>query len=353
MSKLDVGIGDKVQTWADSSATGRKFRGNSLYAYAGANGRLLRNMTWDARGNLYFGGYHAGDFDVRASAAYRFYPFRKARKSPVSLSASFRTSLRDPDYYQRNMYSNHYNWNNDFGKISDTRIGGRIDIPWWRLSASVDYGLLANHVWYDTLSIARQHSSAMSVLSATLRKDIVLANFLHLDNSVLFQVSSNEDVLPLPRLALNGKFYIQFVVQRNDAGEKVLEMQAGANVLYNTPWYTPAWNPALGVFHNQKEVRYENGPIVDLFINAQWKRACIFVKIENAAQRWFDTADYFSAHRFINTQRIIKLGLYWPFYTQPGRGGSSGAGRSSGSDFGGMQGAGGMGSSDRAVNRNM
>jgi hypothetical protein len=251
------------------------------------------------------------------------------------------------------MYSNHYNWNNDFGKISDTRIGGRIDIPWWRLSASVDYGLLANHVWYDTLSVARQHSSAMSVLSATLRKDIVLANFLHLDNSVLFQVSSNEDVLPLPRLALNGKYYIQFVVQRNDAGEKVLEMQAGANVLYNTPWYTPAWNPALGVFHNQKEVRYENGPIVDLFINAQWKRACIFVKIENAAQRWFDTADYFSAHRFINTQRIIKLGLYWPFYTQPGRGGNSGSGSSSGSDFRGMQGAGGMGSSDRAVNRNM
>lgn len=353
VSKLDVGIGDKVQTWADSSATGRKFRGNSLYAYAGANGRLLHNMTWDARGNLYFGGYHAGDFDVRASAAYRFYPFRKARKSPVSLSASFRTSLRDPDYYQRNMYSNHYIWNNDFGKISDTRIGGRIDIPWWRLSASVDYGLLANHVWYDTLSIARQHSSAMSVLSATLRKDIVLANFLHLDNSVLFQVSSNEDVLPLPRLALNGKYYIQFVVQRNDAGEKVLEMQAGANVLYNTPWYAPAWNPALGVFHNQNEVRYENGPIVDLFINAQWKRACIFVKIENAAQRWFDTADYFSAHRFINTQRIIKLGMYWPFYTQPGRGGSSGAGRSSGSDFGGMQGAGGTGSSGRAVNRNM
>ena len=343
VAKLDVGIGDKIQTYADSSATGNRFRGNSVYAYAGANGRLFRNMTWNARGQLYFAGYHAGDFNIRANADYRFYPFRKARTSPVAFGATFSTSLRDPDYYQQNVYSNHYKWNNDFGKTSITKIGGNIDIPYWKLSASLNYGLLANNIYYDTLSIARQNTSAMSVLSATLRKDIVIANFLHLDNQVLFQVSSNEDVLPLPRLALNGKYFIQFIVQRDALRQKVLEMQIGANLLYNTPWYSPAWNPALGVFHNQNQVRYENGPIIDLFVNAQWKRACIFIKIENAAMRWFDSADYFSAHHYINTQRVIKFGLFWPFYTQPGKGGGSsssqGEGRSlsGGRSFGGEE----------------
>ena len=164
----------------------------------------------------------------------------------------------------------------------------------------------------------------MSVLAASLRKEFVLGNLVHLDNRLLFQVSSNEEVLPLPLLALNGKYYIQFIVQRNDRGEKVLEMQAGANVLWNTEWYAPAWNPALGVFHNQNVTKYQNGPIIDLFVNAQWKRACIFIKWENAGMGWpLDRADYFTAHNYINTQRILKLGLYWPFYTQPGRGGSS------------------------------
>lgn len=324
VSKLDIGIGDKLQTYFDSTATNNRFRGNSIYAYAGANGRLFRNMTWNARGQLYFAGYHAGDFNVRANADYCFYPFRRARKSPVAFGAEFSTVLRDPDYYQKHIYSNHYVWNNDFDKISVTRIGGHIDIPHWKLSANVNYGLLANNVYYDTLGIVRQNKTPMSVLSANLRKDFVIANFLHLDNQLLFQISSNENVMPLPRLALNGKYFIQFVVQRNDEGEKVLEMQMGANMLYNTPWYSPAWNPNLGVFHNQNKVRYENGPIIDLFVNAQWKRACIFVKIENAAMRWFDTADYFTAHHFINTQRVIKFGLYWPFYVQPGK--SSGAG---------------------------
>ena len=335
VAKLDVGIGDKVQTYFDSTATGNRFRGNSVYAYAGANGRLFRNMTWNARGQLYFAGYHAGDFNIRANADYRFYPFRRARTSPVAFGATFSTTLSDPDYYQQNVYSNHYRWNNNFGKASVTKIGGNIDIPYWKFSAGLNYGLLANNVYYDTLSIARQNASAMSVLSASIRKDFVIADFLHLDNQVLFQVSSNEEVLPLPRLALNGKYFIQFIVQRDALKQRVLEMQIGANVLYNTPWYSHAWNPALGVFHNQNKVRYENGPIIDLFVNAQWKRACIFIKIENAAMRWFDTADYFTAHHYINTQRIIKFGLFWPFYTQPGKGGtSSGRPASGGMDSG-------------------
>ena len=330
VSKLDVGIGDKLQTYFDSTATNQRYRGNSVYAYAGANGRLLRNMTWNARGQLYLAGWHAGDFGVQAEANYRFYPFRKARKSPVSFGASFSTTLKDPDFYQQKMYSNHYIWDNSFDKVSVTKIGAHVDIPHWKLSAGVNYGLLANNIYYDTLGIARQNGTAMSVLSANLRKDIVIGNLLHLDNQLLFQVSSNEDVLPLPRLALNGKYFLQFIVQRNDEGQKVLEMQIGANVLYNTLWYAPAWNPALGVFHNQVDHKYENGPIVDLFVNAQWKRACIFIKIENAAQNWLDSPDYFTAHKYINTQRIIKMGMYWPFYTQPGKGRGSSSSSSSG-----------------------
>lgn len=327
VSKLDVGIGDKVQTWFDSTSTGNRFRGNSVYAYAGANGRLFRNMTWDARGHMYVGGYHAGDFDLAANAAYRLYPFRKARKSPVSIAASFETSLRDPDYYQRKVYSNHFAWDTTFSKTSVSKLSGRIDIPYWKLSGELGYALLANNIYYDTLGLVRQNTSAMSVLSASLRKDFVIGNILHLDNRLLFQLSSNETALPLPRLALNAKYFIQFVVQRNDAGEKVLEMQIGANAFYNTAWYSPAWNPNLGVFHNQQRTKYENGPIVDLFINAQWKRACIFVKWENANMGWpMDKADYFTAHHYINTQREIKIGIFWPFYTQPGSGRSSSSG---------------------------
>ena len=134
-------------------------------------------------------------------------------------------------------------------------------------------------MYYDSLGISRQHAPAVNILSASLRKEFVIADFLHLDNKVLFQYSSDQSVIPLPTIALNLRYFIQFPVKRN-----VMDMQIGVNGFYNTAWYSPAWNPALGVFHNQTESKYENGPYFDVFINMQWKRACIFVKYENAGK---------------------------------------------------------------------
>ena len=124
-------------------------------------------------------------------------------------------------------------------------------------------------------------------------------------------------------------------------------MQIGADAYCNTPWYSSAWNPNLGVFHNQKEREYTNGPWFDIFINMQWKRACVFVKYQNAGMGWpLLHPDYFSADRYIITQGGmmdgVKFGVYWPFYTQPGnRGGRSSSTSSSSSSSGARGGSSG------------
>ena len=151
----------------------------------------------------------------------------------------------------------------------------------------------------------------MSVLSASVTKDMAFGP-LHLDNRVLFQVSSNQAAVPVPTLAVNARWYLQFDITRD-----VMQLQLGANVWYNTKYYSPGWNPAVGVFYNQAREKYNNGPVIDAFVNVQWKRACIFVKLENIGQGWpMDKFDYFSADRFIRTQRALKFGIYWPFYLQ-------------------------------------
>ena len=141
-------------------------------------------------------------------------------------------------------------------------------------------------------------------------------------------------------LSLNLKWFVEFVVQRNERRENVMTMQIGLNGWYNSQWYAPAWNPAVGVFHNQASVLYENGPIVDAFMNIQWKRACIFVKLENANMGWpLKDSDYFTAHNFINTQRTLKVGIFWPFYLQPGRGFKAGGGTGEGGSMGSSSGS--------------
>ena len=259
------------------------------------------------------------DFGINANVAVNLYPFRRDRKSPLTLRGHFETSLKEPDYYEQHLYTNHYKWDNDFGKISTTKVEAFLEIPRWELSASFGYGLLSNNIYYDNQGIVRQNTDPMSVMSATLKKNFTLWK-LHFDHNLLFQLSSDQNVVPLPMLALNLRYYIQF-----DVVKKVMQMQIGADGRYNTKWYAPAYNPVLGVFHTQNLEEYGNCPYIDVFVNIQWKRASIFLKVMNINMGWPNkSADYFSAAGYIATPTTFKFGIHWPFYIQPGR--SSGSG---------------------------
>lgn len=340
VSKLDVGLGDKLANYY-SFKPDDYLRGadnivqNSVYLYAGANGQFKKYFTWKAKGYYDFLGYEINDFGIDADLSFSAYPFRRDKNSPLKLDVHFETNLKEPDYYQQHLYTNHYRWDNDFGKISTTKLQASLAIPRWDLHASFGYGLLGNNIYYDTLGVARQNGVPMSVMTASLRKDVRIWKF-HLDNQALFQLSSNSDALPLPMLALNLRYYFQF-----DVVKDAMQMQIGANGTFTTSWYAPAYNPVLGVFHNQNKEKFGNCPYIDVFVNIQWKTACLFVKVVNVNMGWPNkSADYFTAAGYIGPQRTVKFGIMWPFYVHPGRSihssgaGSAGRGAMNGSGSG-------------------
>lgn len=318
VSKLNVGIGDLLLQYYDSTTVmPMKASRNSLYLYGGIEGQVRNNFFWDAKGRFYFAGSFLGDFNVEANAKAVFYPFRRARKSPLTLGAHFETNLQTPSYYQEHMHTNHFSWDNSFEKISTTKVQGILDIPHWKLRAEVGYALLANNIYYNSQGIVAQNTPAMSVFSASVRKEFVFGPF-HMDNRLLYQASSDQEVVPVPTLAVNLKYYFQFWVKRN-----IMELQIGVNGWWNTKWNSPAYNPNVGVFYNQTERSYNNGPYFDIFLNAQWQRVTLFIKYQNFGNGWPMTRpDYFSADRHIVTQSAmdgLKIGVYWPFYIMPGR----------------------------------
>ena len=325
VSKLDVGIGDKVLNFYSFRPSGyltgpTNVIQNSLYVYAGANGQYKEYFKWDATGKYNFLGHEINDFDINANIVCNIYPFRKDRTSPLTIRGHFETNLTEPNYYDQHLYTNHFMWDNDFQKISTTKVEGKVAIPRWKLDASFGYALLSNNIYYDGNGIVRQNTSPMSVISANLHKDFKVWKF-HLDHRLLFQYSSNPDVVTLPLLALNLRYYLQFDVVKN-----VMQMQIGANGTFTTAWYAPAYNPVVGVFHNQHERRYGNCPYIDAFVNIQWKRVSVFIKAVNVNMGWpCKKYDYFSADGYINTQTAFKFGISWPFWTFPGKNGGTGA----------------------------
>lgn len=321
VSKLDIGAGLDIKHYAMSDPTylytPRSNAWTDAYIYAGAQGQFRNYFQWNAMGHYSLFGNEAGDFDLSASALFQFYPFRRERTSPVSLNLSFSTSLDEPGFYVQHMLVNHYKWDNTFDKVSTSKFQGTLSIPRWKLEASVNYALLVNNIYYDAKSMPVQNLDPMSVLSVTLDKDLELFRFLHLDHRVLFQLSSNQEVVPLPKVSANGRYYIQFGI--NNA----MTMQLGANVFFYTKYNLQKWNPNVGIFYNQTEREYGSAPYIDAFANMKWQNACVFVKWENAGMGWpLDYSDYFSADGHIRTPRIIKVGLFWVFHPNPAKPGS-------------------------------
>ena len=310
LSKLDGGIGHqfmstynfKPQFYTQSRSNTNY---NNLFLYFGAEGNLKSYFKWEANTKYHLSGYYANNFSFDSKARISFYP----NPQGVHLTAGVKLDNRRPGWLSNSYYSNHFQWENNFNNITETKIEGFLEIPKHNLTLFVGYSAINNPVYYGTQSIVAQHNDIVSILSAYIQKSFKLG-FLHLDNRVLFQTSSNKEIIPLPEISANLKYYMQFELVKN-----VLTAQLGADVTFNTSYYAQAYNPALGLFHNQNEREIGNYPYIDVFVNLQWKRASIFVKYINAGQGWPNN-DYFSALHYIRPQSAIKFGIHWPFYVK-------------------------------------
>ncbi|MBD4337974.1 hypothetical protein GUH15_18310, partial [Xanthomonas citri pv. citri] len=61
---------------------------------------------------------------------------------------------------------------------------------------------------------------------------------LHWDNRITYQATSNEDVIPLPALAVYSNLYVTFKIA------KVLSVQLGVDCDYYTRYRAPGYQPA-------------------------------------------------------------------------------------------------------------
>ena len=312
LAKINAGVGYQIlSTYGFSPRdylTGRHFdTQHNIYLYGGASGQLRKYIAWNADADYYLAGYRMFDFDIDAKLRLSVYPIDQG----IHLTGKFHTGLRTPHPFEQKIYMNHHQWDNDFSKVSKSTIEAELSIPKWRLEASFGYALVANMLYYDTLSVIRQYKDApVNVMSAYLRKDFTFWR-LHFDNQALFQLSSAPDVLPLPKLTLNLRWYFDI-----DVVKEVMNMQIGVNAIANTKWYAPAYSPDLGQFYNQTREEYGNIPYCDIFVNIQWKTASLYVKYLNAFYQAWDRPEYFSAYHYIKPTPGFKFGILWPFYVR-------------------------------------
>lgn len=262
-------------------------------------GKILR---YNFSGELTFLGRKAGDFSLDASLHGNI----PLGKYAMQLKADGFMRSETASFFSSFYHSNHFKWENEWEKLYRTRINGTLSIPALRFSLNAAVENISNLVYFDTKALPQQHNGNIQVVAANLRQDFK-AGKLTLENNVVYQLSSQQDVLPLPTLTLYHNLYY------NSLWFKVLSVQAGVDLRYHSLYLAPSYMPATGQFHVQDKFPTGNYPLMNVYVNAHLKRTRFFAQYYHV-NSLFMKGDYYSMPYYPLYPAQFRMGLTWNFY---------------------------------------
>ncbi len=271
--------------------------------YSDIGGKFM----WVANGELFLTGYRIGDFTLGGRISKAFY----WKKGIASWNITGDIMNRQPSFWYNSWGSNNFEWNNNLNKEFRTDLGTDFSFPARKTELKFNYAIIDNYTYFDKSALPAQHSGGLSVAAITARKEFRAWKF-HLATDLLVQKSSNTDVLDLPLLSVRSAVYFEHLLRFKQTNGK-LNTQIGAEVFYNTPYYSYAWMPSTGRFYNQDFLKTGDYPYINVFLNVKIIRTRIFVMLDHV-NSGFMGYNYFMAPSYPQNTRMLRYGLAWTFY---------------------------------------
>jgi len=291
---------DTIPMVKDTEVVYEPYIANQYATYIGGElasrtGKILR---FNAQGSLGVVGYNLGDIHLSGNIETRI-PFMN---DTASILATGSIKNLSPTFYENHYHSQYFRWNNDFDKIRKVHIGGRIIIPHILSELGLNVENITNYIYFDETAYPKQNNGNIQVLAADIQQNFELGS-LHWDNHVVYQTSSNLDILPLPALSVYSSLYIQFAIA------KVLTIQMGVNAHFWTKYYSPAYEPATQQFKIQHETKVGDYPLMGGYLNCHLKQTRFFLEYYNLGTLFINPPEYFSIPHYPVKPPVLRVGL--------------------------------------------
>ncbi len=267
---------------------------------ASLSNRFTKKVNWGASAEYYFTGYKVGNLKLRGdfeSIILKNYVFK--------LSGEIATTR--PGYFLDEYSSNNYAWSNDFSNQKLVKIKAGIYLKKFKLAIEAQSYNYKNFVYFDIIAKPVGVSEAFTVNSITISKLIDWGIF-HSEIRATFQKSGNENAISLPYFSGFNSTFLEF-----NLFKRVLKLQLGYDLFYNSAFYANAYMPATGMFYNQRLIKIGDYPYSDMFFNIKLKRTRFTIKYEHFTSLLQGGRGYFAPHYPI-TPHVLNFGLSWTFY---------------------------------------
>ncbi len=259
--------------------------------------------TWHLSGSAkqFMSGYRAGDFRYLAQLTKS-----ASDSSRFAFDIGVMSESRAQDFFVNRYYSNHYAWDTLFAPTKTQRVELRTGFPKNSFEVRGSYTLLTDYLYYRYDAYPAQYSDNLTVLSASLRKDFHFKH-LHLYNMVVWQKTSNPDILSLPEFVYYHGLAFELRYKTH------LRLQFGYEVSMSSVYKNSGFNPALGQFYNNYSESVGSYPVINAFVNAGIKKnVMLFYKMEHLNSGMIVPLYTPVAHYPVKN-RIWKIGVKWTF----------------------------------------
>lgn len=311
-------------TGIDNNRILKHYKENNLFVGGEIQKEQGKLLHYNVLGEFGIAGEDAGQFRLEGKGDLNLNLFGDT----VRLEANAYIKNLNPVFFYRHFHSKHYWWdNNDLSKIMRTRVEGRLNIRKWGTSLRAGVENIKNYTYLDNASITvtnnegkvtsyknnavvKQDGNNIQVFTAMWEQKLK-AGIFHLDTEMVFQKSSNEDVLPLPKLSAYANLYLKAALVKN-----VFNVELGADARYFTKYYAPDYSPVMGQFYLQNpndKIEIGGYPMINVYANLQWKRTRIFIMMYHINQGSGDS-NYFLAPHYPINPKMLKLGISWNFF---------------------------------------
>ncbi len=263
-----------------------------------------RIYKYDFQGDIVIEGPRMGDFHLKGNVG-GFFPLGK---DSVVLRARGRIESVSPSYFWDHYVSNHFIWDNHFANTFQSYVGGDLSLPKRHVSLGLQVANTKNMLYFNSDAIPAQFAQNIQVIAANAEIDLHAGPFV-LENKGVYQISSNQAVLPLPTWSMFHNLYFKSTFF------KVLESQIGASVRYNSAYYAPNYMPATEQFYVQQKIKVGPYPLLNLYANFHLKQIRIFVEYYNLNASFMSNKSYFSIPHYPLNPMTFKFGFSWNFYS--------------------------------------
>lgn len=271
---------------------------NQTLLWIGA--QLLRQkgriLNYDVTGQLGLVGDAVGEVKVDGKISTSF----KLFGDTAQINAFGHFSNRTAPWLMRHFMSNHFVWDNDFGKTRTLRFGGEVYLA--RTGTFIEAGLenVQNLIYFNSAGMPVQEGGHVQLVSVSLNQNLKW-RALHWDNKVTIQTSTNQDVVPLPKVAVFSNLYAVFNIA-------TLKVQLGVSCDYFTKYRSLGFQPATMAFVNLNDGEVGNYPFINVYMNCKLSKTRFFVMVSHVNQG-LTGSNYFSMSHYPMNPRRIQLGL--------------------------------------------